>query len=31
MLSQKIRTVDGESFSVGYERRVVRSLRAPHI
>jgi hypothetical protein len=27
MLSQKIQTVDGESFSVGYERRVVRSLR----
>jgi hypothetical protein len=27
MLSQKIRTVDGESFSVGYERRVVSSLR----
>src|SRR5271155_3049800 len=26
MLSQKIGTIDGESFSVGYERLVVRSL-----
>src|SRR5271170_3692378 len=26
MLSQKIGAVDGESFSIGYERRVVRSL-----
>jgi hypothetical protein len=26
MLSQKICSVDGESFTVGYERRVVRSL-----